>query len=39
MRDYMNIEEYITTMTDEEWFDLMADCFSDDMADAIDYQD
>jgi len=34
MREYMSIEEYITTMTDEEWFDLMTDYYADEMAEA-----
>lgn len=32
MREYMSIEEYVETMTDAEWFDLMADCYADEMA-------
>lgn len=32
MREYMSIEEYVATMTDAEWFDLMADCYADEMA-------
>jgi len=32
MFEYMSIEEYVTTMTDAEWFDLMADCYADEMA-------
>ena len=32
MGEYMSIEEYITTMPSEEWFDLMADCYADEMA-------
>lgn len=32
MREYMNIEEYVETMTDAEWFDLMVDCYADEMA-------
>ena len=32
MREYMSIEEYVTTMTNEEGFDLMADCYADEMA-------
>lgn len=32
MREYMSIEEYVEAMTDAEWFDLMADCYADEMA-------
>lgn len=32
MYEYMSIEEIVTTMTDSEWFDLMADCYADELA-------
>lgn len=32
MREYMSIEEYVETMTDAEWLDLMADCYADELA-------
>lgn len=31
MYEYMATEEIIYTMTDEEWFDLMVDCYIDEM--------
>lgn len=31
---YTSTEEYLATMTDTEWFDLMADCFADEIAEA-----
>lgn len=27
-------DEYVANMTDDEWFDLMVDCFADETADA-----
>lgn len=30
--EYMSFEEIIVTMTDEEWNDLMTDCYIDDAA-------
>lgn len=32
MREYMSIEEYVETMTDEELADIMADCYADEAA-------
>lgn len=29
---YTSTEEYLAIMTDVEWFDLMADCYADEMA-------
>ena len=29
---YMSLEEYLTTMTDEELADIMADCYADEAA-------
>lgn len=31
---YTSTEEYLATMTDAEWFDLMTDCYADEMAEA-----
>ena len=31
MYEYMAMEEIIYTMDKEEWFDLMADCYIDEM--------
>ena len=36
MYEYMSTEEIIATMTDAEWFDLMADCYADEMAAACE---
>lgn len=30
--DYMSIEEYVAIMSEEEWTDLMIECFADGMA-------
>lgn len=32
---FESIEEYLEMMTDEEWFDVMADCFADEMAEEL----
>lgn len=32
MFKYMTIEEITTTMTDAEWFDLMTECYIDEIA-------
>lgn len=36
MYEYMSTEEIIATMTDTEWFNLMAECYADEMAAAYE---
>lgn len=31
MYEYMTVEEIIYTMDEEKWFDLMTDCYIDEM--------
>lgn len=31
MFEYMTIEEIVATITDEEWFDLMTECYIDEI--------
>ncbi len=35
---YTSIEEYIATMSDEEYFDVMMEAFADEMAEVTDSQ-
>lgn len=36
---YTSIDEYIATMSDAEYFDIMMDAFADEMAEASDEQE